>query len=98
MDLMRSKHGMAPGLAVIMVGERRDSAKYVSMKQVSIASRYSIAISYPWCLVYMICAMCPNCRSAMCVVQLAFPVFLGEQERLPRSETHTALFLCASSI
>ena len=36
-DLMRSKHGMVPGLAVIMVGERRDSAKYVSMKQVSIA-------------------------------------------------------------
>ncbi|CAM9184417.1 unnamed protein product, partial [Laminaria digitata] len=30
---MRSKHGMAPGLAVIMVGERRDSTKYVSMKQ-----------------------------------------------------------------
>lgn len=33
-DLMRSKHGVVPGLAVIMVGERRDSAKYVSMKQV----------------------------------------------------------------
>lgn len=32
---MRSKHGVVPGLAVIMVGERRDSAKYVSMKQVS---------------------------------------------------------------
>lgn len=33
-DLMRSKHNVVPGLAVIMVGERRDSAKYVSMKQV----------------------------------------------------------------
>lgn len=33
-DLMRSKHNTVPGLAVIMVGERRDSAKYVSMKQV----------------------------------------------------------------
>eukprot|EP00752_Nemacystus_decipiens_P010995 g9771.t1 len=32
-DLMRSKHNTVPGLAVIMVGERRDSAKYVSMKQ-----------------------------------------------------------------
>lgn len=32
---MRSKHNTVPGLAVIMVGERRDSAKYVSMKQVS---------------------------------------------------------------
>lgn len=31
---MRSKHNSVPGLAVIMVGERRDSAKYVSMKQV----------------------------------------------------------------
>lgn len=31
---MRSKHGAVPGLAVVMVGERRDSAKYVSMKQV----------------------------------------------------------------
>ena len=36
-DLMRSKRGLVPGLAVIMVGERRDSAKYVSMKQVGIA-------------------------------------------------------------
>ncbi|CAM9627389.1 unnamed protein product, partial [Discosporangium mesarthrocarpum] len=33
-DLMKTKNGMVPGLAVIMVGERRDSAKYVSMKQV----------------------------------------------------------------
>ncbi|CAM9713593.1 unnamed protein product [Choristocarpus tenellus] len=32
-DLMREKNGTVPGLAVIMVGERRDSAKYVSMKQ-----------------------------------------------------------------
>ncbi|CAM9279626.1 unnamed protein product [Ectocarpus fasciculatus] len=32
-ELMRSKHNTVPGLAVIMVGERRDSAKYVSMKQ-----------------------------------------------------------------
>ncbi len=31
---MRAKHNTVPGLAVIMVGERRDSAKYVSMKQV----------------------------------------------------------------
>lgn len=33
---MRSKHNTVPGLAVIMVGERRDSAKYVSMKQVRV--------------------------------------------------------------
>lgn len=33
-DHMRAKNGIVPGLAVIMVGERQDSAKYVSMKQV----------------------------------------------------------------
>lgn len=38
-DLMRSKHNTVPGLAVIMVGERRDSAKYVSMKQVRARKR-----------------------------------------------------------
>ena len=36
---MRSKHNTVPGLAVIMVGERRDSAKYVSMKQVRARKR-----------------------------------------------------------
>lgn len=36
---MRSKHNSVPGLAVIMVGERRDSAKYVSMKQVRMRKR-----------------------------------------------------------
>lgn len=38
-DLMRSKHNTVPGLAVIMVGERRDSEKYVSMKQVRVRKR-----------------------------------------------------------
>lgn len=36
---MRLKHGTVPGLAVIMVGERRDSEKYVSMKQVHLSAR-----------------------------------------------------------
>lgn len=38
---MRSKHGVVPGLAVIMVGERRDSSKYVSMKKVRAAGTRS---------------------------------------------------------
>lgn len=42
-QLMRSKHGKVPGLAVIMVGERRDSAKYVSMKQVR-NKKYSVLL------------------------------------------------------
>lgn len=46
-DLMRSKHNTVPGLAVIMVGERRDSAKYVSMKQVRRAFHLDATLAKP---------------------------------------------------
>lgn len=49
-DLMRSKHGAVPGLAVIMVGERRDSAKYVSMKQARVHNRCDDTCTYLGCI------------------------------------------------
>ena len=48
-DAMKSEHGVAPGLAVVIVGERQDSAQYVRMKKKAAkeAGFHSVDVSLP---------------------------------------------------
>lgn len=71
-----------PGLAVIMVGERQDSAKYVSMKQVSKSrpTRWKQPRCYPWYASLLMCllssVLIPGCNVACSTASCAAMVEL----------------------